>query len=253
VAVPYLPPLSHQLDGSRYAHQNCVPATGTALMDRASMGYWRVAPSTLRTRSGDTSGGMSYEQLAAVVKSSTNSQVLLVPAYRLSEGNLDTLLDSGKAVGVSISCLVTVNTPYHTGTFTGGHTLGVHKKRFNASAGGRKEYLVGDPGTTKDWTWWPASLLIKAAKARSGGTISLVSCRDTEGVGRVARNVGNIRSTPSTGATDKGDTKTGVAYSVLSTVNGGKWTTADGRTAYGWAKIRTGTGVTGYVAGGLLI
>lgn len=246
----YAPDVYHQIDGSAFAQANCVPSTGTMLMDRVSVGKWRTPAPSLRTMSGDTSGGMSYSQIAPVVADATAHEV--VPTVVTTDrAGLKALVAAGHPVGVSIACSVTINTPYHTGSYTGGHSIYVNAWRYNASLG-RDEYLVEDPGrgtltNPLGPVWWPAWLLYKAAEAR-GGVFLLVG-RDTEGVTRTASSSGTVWSTTSK-TTAKGTFATGKAFAVVSTQNGDTWTVGT-HTGSGWHKVKWGTGY-GYVVGGRL-
>jgi hypothetical protein len=246
--MSYAPDVYHQIDGSAFAQANCVPSTGTMLMDRVSVGKWRTPAPSLRTMSGDTSGGMSYSQIAPVVADATAHEV--VPTVVTTDrAGLKALVAAGHPVGVSIACSVTINTPYHTGSYTGGHSIYVNAWRFNASLG-RDEYLVEDPGrgtltNPLGPVWWPAWLLYKAAEAR--GAVFLLVGRDTEGVVRTA--VGGVaRSSATVTATKKGSLTVDHTYTVLATVAGGTWTIGS-HSGHGWHQIKWGTGVA-YVAGG---
>jgi hypothetical protein len=248
--MPYTPDVYHQLDGSAFAQANCVPSTGTMLMDRASVAKWRVPAPTLRTMSGDTSGGMSYSQIAPVVAKATANEV--VPTVVTTDrAGLKALIAAGHGAGVSILCSVTINTPYHTGSYTGGHSIYVNAWRYNASLG-RDEFLVEDPGRGTSTNplgpvWWPAWLLYKAAEARSAGSIVILLGRDTEGVTRTATIAGSVRISATVTASKKGTLAVGTKYTVLATGNGGAWTIS-GRTGKGLQQVKWGTG-SGWVAG----
>jgi hypothetical protein len=249
--MSYTPDVYHQLDGSAFQQANCVPSTGTMLMDRASAAKWRVAAPKLRTMSGDTSGGLTYSQIAPVVAKATANEV--VPTVITTDrAGLKALIVAGHGAGVSILCSVTVNTPYHTGSYTGGHSIYVNAWRYNATLD-RDEFLVEDPGRGTSTNplgpvWWPAWLLYKAAEARSGGTaIFALLGRDTEGVTRTATIAGSVRTSPAVAASRKGTLVVGRTYTVTATANGGAWTIA-GRTGKAWQKVKWGTG-SGWVAG----
>lgn len=253
--VPDLPWVYHQIDGSAFAQNNCVPSTATMLMDRCSVGRWRVGAPALRILSGDTSGGMSYSQIAPAIATATKGEVTATVLSTDAAG-MKALVAAGHPVGVSIDCSVTINTPYHTGGYAGSHSIYVNAFRYNAALA-RDEYLVGDPGrgtvsNDLEYVWWPAWLLHKAALSNGGGRIWLLVGRDTEG--SAIKSVGSavLRSKPSLTSTSKGTFAAGLAFTGLGTTVGGPWTIGT-RTASGWTRVSRrkadGTIVTGYLPG----
>jgi hypothetical protein len=223
-------------------------------MDRDSVGWWRIPAWKLRQLSGDTSGGVDYGTAATTVSKATYGQVSPIVAYGRAPGDLQTLASAGHAGGISISAAVTVNTPYHTGSFTGGHTIYWGAYRLYS---GQNQIAILDPGISNSAVvWWPLSLLLKAAEARTGnGTINLLIFRDTESVIRWPRYAGPVYSAPSVTSSKYGTPlNTASDATVLLTQNGGSWTvTAANRTVSGsgWHKIKYGTG-SGFVTGGAL-
>jgi hypothetical protein len=238
------------MDGSAFASKNCVLATSTDLIDRTTVGRLRVLAPTLRKVSGDTSGGVSYEQAAAATSTATGGQVKLYPRYALNRTQVMDLSAAGVPFGISILCLVTRYTTRRTGTFTGGHTVYVQETRWVTSGcqcetaqktTNHREYLVEDPGTSAGYLWWSEDLLCRAAEARGGGHINVLAGIDTEGLTRVCIGAGSIRATPNTSGTKRGTLKVGAPYTVTSTTNGGNWARdSDGGTANGWHRISTG-------------
>jgi len=252
--MAYNPDVYNQLDGSQYAYVNCVPATTTMLMDRDSVGKWRIPAPSLRKLSGDTSGGISYLQAAAVAGSASANEVKLTVMTSTRSG-LKALVVAGHSVGVSIDCSVTINTPYHTGSYTGGHSIFVSGWRYNAALS-RDEYLVGDPGrgTSSNplgYVWWPAWLLYKAAESRSGSTaIYLLVGRDTEGGTIISTTTAPIKASATNGSATLKSYGAGRYFTGAETVRGGSWT-FQGRTAKAWTKVSR-DGVTGYLAGNVM-
>lgn len=241
-----------QLDGSKFAHQNCVLATTSVLIDSASLGYWKVKPSRLRTLSGDTSGGVTYSLAESTAAKATDKEVNLTTVYwapeNSSESTLDNILSAPRLTAISIDAGVTRYTPFRTGTFTGGHTVTVGGKRTilvtreDGSRVNQKQAYVMDSGhSDAKWVWWPWSLLIKAAKSRTGGnSIHVLYTRDLGGTKRVAKGKGAIRSSAKVTSTNRvGSLVAGQWYTVVSTVKGGTYT-LDGRTMNGWNKLGTG-------------
>lgn len=247
----YIGDTYYQLDGTSQQEANCVPSTGTDLEDTSSLGYWRTPAPKLRSLSGQPSGGLSYDTLIAAVKKATTGEVVLTRLYGVPVSTLDDLVAAPRAIGISIDCSVTIHTPFHTGSFTGGHTVGLYGRRFY---NGQKQGLIGDPGRGTSSNklpkvWWPWSLILKAALSRTGGNgINVVYTRDLEGVTVKAKAPGNIRSGASTTSADLGNVTVGATYAVAATLHGGKWTTVDGHSGYGWARLTNGR----YVAGGIL-
>lgn len=243
-----------QLDGSKYSQSNCVLASTTELMDCSTLGFWRVKPSNLRIISGDTEGGVSYTLAASTAKKATAGEVDLTVIYWAPENSttstLDNLLDSPRVTAVSISAAVTRYTPFRTGTYTGGHTVIAGAKRFatvtraDGTKYQQKQVYVMDAGHLEaKWVWWPWSLLIKAAKARTGNnTIHVLYTRDLGGVSRVAKEDGAIRSSAKvilSPSNKVGTITKGNSYTVQETVRGGSYS-LDGRTMSGWNKLGTG-------------
>ncbi len=247
-----------QIDGSWAQNLNCVLASAAELADCSSVGYYRPTPARLRSLTGDYQGGVSYDQARSSVASYTNSEVILSVLYwapqTSSDSTLDHLLDARRVVGISIDAGVTRYTPYRTGTFTGGHAVIVGAKRnayvwINDRKVLQKQALVMDPGHgTAQWVWWPFSLLLQAAKARTGGNmIHVFYTRDLTSVKRIAKSDGAIRSEPRMRATKVGEINKGQVYYVETTTRGGSWET-NGHTGIGWSKLGTGK----YAHGGRL-
>lgn len=260
VLSPTRPKPYPQGDGSWAQWLNCVLATATDLMCRASVGFWRVPASKLRTITGDTSGGVTFEQAAAATRKATGGEVELLPRYGLTRAELKTLIDAGRAAAITISCLVTRYTTRRTNSFIGAHAVYVNdydwrtsncfceKKRPGLDHG---EFLVEDPGTTvAGYLWWSAELLYKAAEANGGGRINVMTCRDTEGVWRKGRKSGAIRQSASVNAAKIGDIEKDKVYFVVSTRNGGKWVSdTDGETRTNWHRVKMADGKIGFTKG----
>lgn len=254
--MTYLGNAVTQLDGSKYAHQNCVLATTSVLGDTSTLGFHRITPARLRVLSGDTLGGVTYTTAAKTILGATNNEVKLTVLYwapqNSTESTLDDILDARRATALSIDCSVTRYTPFRTGTFTGGHTITVGAKRYvtitrsDGSTYRQKQAYVMDSGhSTAKWVWWPWSLLIKAAKARTGNnTIHVMYTRDVTNVTRVAASDGPIRSSATIANNKVGMVYKGKSYVVLDTVKGSAWT-VDGRTGTGWSKLGAGKFVSG--------
>lgn len=247
----YLGDAVSQLDGSTFAHQNCVAACTSELGDCDSLGYWNVRPSTIRKLTGDTSGGLSYDDSIAALKAATG--IGLKVLYWVSESALDDAIDSPRVAAISIDCSVTRYTPFRTGTYTGRHNVVVGGKRYvtvtrsDGSTYSQKQAYVMDPGRTDAvWVWWPWSLLIKAAKASTGnGTIHLYYTRDFTNVKRTVESDGAIRTSTSVTATKVGTVRKGEIYTVLTTAKGGEWGSGTTHPGNGWSKIGTSKFVNG--------
>lgn len=192
-----------QLDGSTYAHHNCVLAVTKKLMDLWTLGFWNPSVKSLRVATGDTSGGVNYTQAIAAAAKLSSNEVLLKGLYNVPTQTMRDLLTAGKEFGIAILCSVTVNTPYATGSYRGGHLVAVLDRRtytWTDAAGlkrSQEQGLVMDPGrTTARFVWWPWSLLVKAALAHtSGNGVHLLAGRDRKNVTRPAKIAGAIRST----------------------------------------------------------
>lgn len=251
--MTYLGNAVSQIDGTYYAHQNCVLATTSVLGDSASLGYWKVSPARLRRLSGDTSGGVTYGLAEDTMYRASDQEVNLTTVYwapqNTTTSTLDNILDAPRVTAISISAAVTRYTPYRTGTFTGGHTVTVGAKRYqeiiraDGSRYKQKQVKVMDSGhSTARWVWWPWSLLIKAAKARTGGnSIHVLYTRDLGYFSRRAKADGAIRSTASASSSANivGRIYEGTAYTVILTLRGGTYT-LDGKKMSGWNKLSAG-------------
>lgn len=241
---PYAPPGYSQIDGSAYQQENCVLATLTDLIDRCTVGGIRIQAPKLRQISGDTSGGISYQQAAETADRATGGRVKLLPRFGLGRGQVRDLAQSGVPFGISIDTAVTRYTRFHTGTFVGGHTVYVQDYDDVSNT-----FLVEDPGTTAEgYLNWPEDLLFRAAERRSGGTISVLVGRDTEGVTRTARNDERVRGTTSVTGPILATIRKGAHVAVVLTTNGGQWPREGGGVANGWHKVRF-AGKVGYVRG----
>lgn len=256
--MAYQAPGYFQMDGSAYAASNCVLAACTDLIDRVTVGALRIPAPVLRKASGDTSGGVSYSQAAAVtykVTSAKGRAVSLSPRYGLDRNKVVDLAAAGYPFGISILALITRYTTRRTGTFTGGHTVYVHSTRWiggtgspacacetNAKTTPHREFDVEDPGTSAGYLWWSADLLFRAAEARGGGLINVLTGRDTENVARTCVLGVAVHTQPSmtSAVVAIGNTQPGVGYQVNETVNGGPWKRADGGTSYGWHHLNRG-------------
>lgn len=249
-----------QGDGSWAQWLNCVLACATDLMCRASVGYWRVAASKLRTLSGDKSGGVTYGQAADATIKATNGQVVLEPRYGLNAGQVQSYIASGRAAAISIDCSVTRYTSRRTNTFTGGHSVYIQQYRWTAPGQcgcelqketQHGEYLIEDPGTTSaGYRWWSSSLVYRAALARGGGSISIMLCRDTEGVTRTTRKDAVIRASASTTSQRVAKIPKGRSLYVTSTRDGGPYISdTDGQTSHNWHRVRYATGKYGFTKG----
>lgn len=254
--MTYLPPPQTQIDGSTFQYVNCVAATGTMLVDRATVGRLRIPPAVIRRATGDTSGGLSYSQLADAVVNLTDGDVLLSVRRLDTRGQLRDLVASGRGVGFIGSAAVTRYTSRRTNSFTGLHSWMI--AAYVWVPGGEcaceakiptahAEYAVEDPGTTSaGWLRWSADLVYRTAEA--AGDIWTISTRDTEGTSRVAIGVGKVRATPSITAKALRPIEKGRTYNVVETVRGGRWSRPDGTYGIGWHRIAAG----GYIRGSAL-
>lgn len=262
IVSPTRPEPYAQGDGSWAQWLNCVLSCATDLMCRASVGYWRVPASKLRTITGDTSGGVSFGQAADATVRATKGEVILHPRYSLSRYDVKVLISAGKALAIGISCLVTRYTTRRTNNFVGQHAVYVqdYAWRVNGACQCEKnqqtqhaEYLVEDPGTTyTGYQWWSADLLYRAAEAHGGGSgaIATLVCQDTEGVWRVARKNGAIRNEAKGDSVRIGNIVQGKSYFVTSTRNGRPWVSdTDGGTRKNWNRVKFGDGKYGFTKG----
>lgn len=245
----YLGDAVSQLDGTAYAHQNCVAACTSVLGDTSSLSWWNVPPSRIRKLSGDTVGGLTYGDSVAALKLATGGEVDLKVLYwapqNATTSTLDDLIDAGKVMAISILAAITRYTPYNTGTFTGRHNVVVGAKRYatltrsDGTKFTQKQGLVMDPGHTDvKWVWWPWNLIVKAATSSTGtNAIHCYYTRDLTNVKRRAKTSGAVRSTPAVTATNVvGRVVKDAEYTVLDTVKGGTWN-LDVRKGTGWSKI----------------
>jgi hypothetical protein len=250
-----------QGDGSWAQWLNCVLACATDLMCRATVGYWRVAASRLRTISGDTQGGVTYNQAADVTRTATKGEVILEARYGLSRSQVKALVNAGRAVAISISCAVTRYTSRRTNTFIGGHSVYINDYEWRTTTCycekrrpglDHAEYLIDDPGTTSvGYLWWSADLVYRAAEARTGvGQIACLVARDTEGVWRKARTKVTIRSSPSISAKAIGTFAQGQSAFTSKTLEGGDWVAdTDGHLRNDWYRVKFGDSKYGFVKG----
>ncbi len=247
-----------QGDGSKFQWENCVLAACTELIGRVTVGRLRIPAPVLRKRTGDKDGGVTYDQAASAVADETDNAIILRPRYGLERSQVRDMAASGRAFCISLDCTVTVGTKRATGTFKGCHTVYVNEYAWRTNgacecereltAKGHGEFQVEDPGTSRGYRWWSASLLFRAAEARGGGRINTLVGTDTEGVTRFGKMNGRIRETPFTDGPDLGPVVLGQSYSVIATEVGGPWKRADGTVAFGWHRIEHENG-TGFLAG----
>jgi hypothetical protein len=250
VSTPYLGDAVTQLDGTTYQYSDCGCAGSAELADCSSLGFWRPTPARIRNLSGDTSGGVSYPDLAAAVKKATYGEVVLTPLFWVPPSTLDDIMSAPRVTGVSILCSVTINTPFRTSpTYTGRHFIVLGARRYatvtrsDGTKYQQKQGLIMDPGhstTYLKWQWWPWALIVKAATASTGnGTVNLMQTRDLGGVSRTAKANGGVHTTPSTTASLIGTVAKDKTYTVAGTVRGGGYA-ANGHICKGWSKRGTG-------------
>jgi hypothetical protein len=263
VSTPTTPAPYSQGDGSFLQWSNCLLADATMAMHRASVGLWRVAAPVLRKLSGDTSGGVSLDQQAAVVELVTKGQVVFEVRYGITRSMFKAFIASGRAASVIVLGSIYVRTLRRTNYFLGRH--GLYVNAYRESKGGTDchcelresgaashnlahgEFYVKDPGITSiGFRWWSAQLLYRAAEmgaAAGAGAIDVSLTRDTEGVSRVARLRAPIRASASNTAKVLGYTAVNVARTVVNTLNGTPWKRdSDGGQSDNWNRIKVGTG-----------
>jgi hypothetical protein len=255
----YVGALYHQLDGSTFAYENCTLANLTTEMDTASLGYWRVPASTLRKLSGDTSGGLTYDQIVALAPKATGNEIHVTRLYFMPIGNLVDLLKAPRTVHISILCSVTINTPFHTGTCVGRHNIGLYDYRIYSwtdAAGvhhSQAQVLVGDPGTHLDFRWWPLSLALAAAQASARpGACHVWYSADLEGVTRISRGTNPVYASPNATSKKVGGITPGSSENVIRTLAGTSWYVNAAHKGNGWAQIKNAAGAIGYVTGSAL-
>ena len=231
MAEPYRPPKYSQMDGSAFGKSNCVLAVTTDLIDRASVGAYRIPAWKLRNLTGDTSGGVTHSQAAAAAKAATGGKVILTPRVLSTRQQLRDLAQAGIAFGLYMHTAVTRSTRFRTNYYIGLHELYVQD--YNAVA---KAFLIEDPGTTQEgYMWWPESLVFQATERAGGGSIYVLTARDTEGTTRRVAMSGYFRAKPTLESAKQGRLPAvGTAIRVIRTVNGQMWSRADGGQSNGW-------------------
>ena len=233
--TPYLPPKYSQGDGSKYQWSNCVLAVTTDLIDRDTVGALRIPASTLRTITGDTSGGVTHSQAAAAADKATKGRVKLHSRV-ITRAQMRDLGEAGIAFGVFMHTIVTKDTRFRTNGY-----IGLHELYVQDYDEGDDSFLVEDPGTTQTgYQWMPASLLFRAAERAGNGSIFVMTCQDTEDVNRVAVLKARIRATPTPKGADNGSVILGKTYWVSRTQNGGMWPRDTGGQADGWHRVNGG-------------
>jgi len=229
-------------------------------MCRATVGYWRVAASKLRTITGDKVGGVSFNQAADATRKATQGEVNLDPRYGLTRSDFKNLIDAGRAAAITISCYITRYTTRRTNSFIGAHAVYVNdyawrtttclceKKKPGLDHG---EYLVEDPGTTQaGYRWWSADLLYRAAEANGGGRINVMVCRDTEGVWRKGRMKAAIRTKASVTSKKLARIEKDRSYFVPYTREGNDWVSdTDGGLRNDWHRVKYADGKYGFTKG----
>lgn len=238
-AVPYLNDAKSQLDGTRYAMANCVIVVACALINVASLGYWKISASSFRVATRDTSGGISYDQAVETAPKVTRSQVRLWRLYWVPNRTLRDVISAKKVAGISIWTRRLLNTPWAlSGSF--GHTVEVGGI-FTDSRGVARAWVM-DPGhTDAEWEAWPLSLLVNCANDRTGEeSIHLLYTRDLTDVSRPVMSRRAIRNAPAVitgnkvGVVDPAKTD---RVRVVTTVRGGEYDTGRGYKARGWSKL----------------
>lgn len=236
MAEPYRVPGYSQMDGSVFGKSNCVLAVTTNLIDRATVGALRIPASTLRTITGDTSGGILHSQAAAAALKATNGRVVLTPRVLSSRQQLRDLSQAGIAFGLFMHTAETRYTRFRTNYYIGLHELYVQD--YDAAA---YSFLIEDPGTTSaGYMWWPESLVFRAAERAGNGSIFVLTARDTEGVARKAVASGFFRAKPDLTSAHTGTLVAGKSYHVIRTVNGAMWKRADGGQSNGYHQTSLG-------------
>lgn len=238
-----------QLDGSAFAHSNCVLTVARKLADLWTLGFWQPPVRALRVATGDTSGGVTFEAAEAATARITGGEVALRHRYSAPTSTLDDLIDAGRELGVTIHTAVTAGTPFATGRFRGLHLIAVLDKRavaYTDAAGAKrtqKQGLVMDPGhSAPTFRWWPWALIVKAAQAATAGAgVHVLYGRDRVNVARTVKNDGAIRSAPQLVDSPKsnvvGHVKAGQTVTVAGTVDGGPYPLGTRKNLTGWNQL----------------
>jgi hypothetical protein len=151
-----------QLDGSAFQSSNCVAATGAMLVDRASGGAIEESGAQVRVQTGDTSGGLGYDQLRWVAGRFWDEVWNFEPSLPWAD-LVSRARDRG--VGLCGSYSVLVGTPHDAcrGLFRGNHSVALAEQTADG-------WIVGDPmadgrysGCPKGFQEWPDALVRRFA------------------------------------------------------------------------------------------
>ncbi len=230
--------------------KDCVGAVTAMLVERATGGRVRPTHADIRKRSGAPSTRGIADSEA--VKAAATYGVKLTVLTGQNRDQVKNLVGNGRAVGVSISCAVTVHTKRATNAYTGPHKIFMNAYQW--WPGGMKcecelgatyphgEFLNEDPGTTlAGYLWWSADLVYRAAEARTGGHgINILVGPDTEGVAWLCIASATVRKEPSNSSPKHTSVVPGThPHAGGRTQNGGTWPRANGTLADEWIHIQT--------------
>jgi hypothetical protein len=267
--VRYTPALETQLDdGGPCPAKDCVACCGATLAKAASCGRWDITGPQIRRKAGVScysgTGGLTYEKMAYGVRELTNGEVMIRVYYRRTREQARDALLAGASGAFSIRYRTLLGTRYaSSSTYTEGH--GVVLNDYRQIVNDPDLVQLGDPladgrraSIPDGWQWAPASLIWRAAEARSAqfgsSGITMALAPDTENVIRRARVDATLRKTPHKDAIDIERLEKDHFYRCLGTANGGAWTRdTDGGTSRGWWKVKLNSGLIGWARGEALV
>lgn len=142
------PPDYEQLDGSAHAGGNCVPTSDAALLDRASQGAIKTNGAHIRALTGDTSGGLTLDQVRFVNQAyygiasfQENDELWAVFTAKMKTRGAIVLVSYSVIAGTSHDCF--------RGNFRGNHALYVDGKNADGT------WRVLDPGADGRYSGCP--------------------------------------------------------------------------------------------------
>lgn len=139
MAPIYVPPPITQLDGSAFAGGNCVATTNAMLLERASAGEIKTTGGHIRMLTGDTSGGLTLDQVRYVDLAFYGVGTAQVNKERWADfiGRME---HRGAIVLVRYNVIAGTAHDCFRGGFFGNHALYVNKRNPDGS------WQVMDPG-----------------------------------------------------------------------------------------------------------
>ena len=166
------PATNCQINGKNLGWLSCTAYAMAMAIDAATLGAKTPSGCGVRFRTGDTTGGLTLNQVAYVAETVYGVRVdvrvgnnVVTPAYAAKQ------LQAGRGLVLQVNAGAWVNTRFRSTSGPVNHAIYINECR-GGTSGRPEEALVYDPAADGRYssidqgpTWWPWSLVMKAAAA----------------------------------------------------------------------------------------